>query len=93
MPDFFGLPPNCRPECTVNSECEAAKSCVRHKCINPCVDACGQNSECRVVNHAPICSCRIGFEGDPFIRCAPIIRKCISCITDLYNLEIRLHIY
>lgn len=75
MLDFFGSPPNCRPECTVNSECDSSKSCVRQKCIDPCVGACGQNAECRVVNHAPICSCRQGFEGDPFIRCSVIESK------------------
>lgn len=74
-PDFLGSPPNCRPECTVNSECESTKSCSRQKCINPCINTCGQNAECRVVNHAPICSCRQGFEGDPFIRCVVVESK------------------
>lgn len=75
MPDFFGSPPNCRPECTVNSECESVKSCVRQKCINPCIGACGQSSECRVVNHAPICSCPQGYQGDPFLMCTVIQSK------------------
>jgi hypothetical protein len=75
MPDFFGSPPNCRPECTINSECDATKSCVNQKCVNACIGVCGENAECRTVNHAPICSCRQGFQGDPFIRCAAIISK------------------
>lgn len=70
MPDFYGAPPNCRPECTVNSECDNTKSCIRQKCVDPCIGSCGQEAECRVVNHAPICSCRRGFEGDPFVKCA-----------------------
>lgn len=56
----------------MNSECDTSKSCSNHKCVNPCLNACGQNAECRVVNHAPICSCRQGFGGDPFIRCLSI---------------------
>lgn len=75
MPEFLGAPPNCRPECTVNSECEITKSCVRQKCVDPCVGVCGQNAECRVVNHAPICSCRRGYQGDPFIRCTIVESK------------------
>ena len=70
MPDFYGAPPSCRPECTVNSECDFSKSCIRQKCVDPCIGSCGQEAECRVVNHAPICSCRRGYEGDPFVRCA-----------------------
>lgn len=75
QPSYFGTPPNCRPECTVNSECDATKSCINKKCNNPCIDSCGRNSECRVVNHAPICSCRQGFSGDPFITCSPVESK------------------
>lgn len=83
--EFFGSPPNCRPECTVNSECDASKSCLNQKCVNPCANVCGIDAECRVVNHAPICSCRQGFEGDPFVRCLPEQSKYISTCTYLSN--------
>lgn len=91
MPDFFGLPPNCRPECTVNSECDSTKSCVRQKCINPCTGVCGENAECRVVNHAPICSCRQGFEGDPFIRCG-VIQSNYIYLNLIKNVSLNKHI-
>lgn len=39
------------------------------------IAACGQNSECKVINHNPICSCKPGFSGDPFVRCEHILRE------------------
>lgn len=47
------------------------EACVNQKCLNPCLGACGVNSECKVVNHNPICTCPLLFTGDPFIRCIP----------------------
>lgn len=67
--DYIGIPPSCRPECMVSSECPQDKACVRKKCIDPCPGTCGSNGRCQVVNHNPICSCPPGYNGDPFIRC------------------------
>jgi len=75
LPEYVGLPPGCRPECTVSSECNLDKACVRHKCVDPCPGVCGSSADCRVVNHAPLCSCQSGYTGDPFTRCYPIPRK------------------
>lgn len=72
LPNFFGSPPACRPECTVSSECSLDKACVNNKCIDPCIGSCGLNSNCQVINHSPICSCKIGHTGDPFTICRPI---------------------
>lgn len=69
LPDMLGAPPNCRPECIVASECAQDKSCINRKCKNPCVGACGQYARCQTVNHNPICSCPIGYQGDPFVIC------------------------
>lgn len=69
LPDMIGSPPNCHPECLVSSECPLDKSCINQKCRNPCESVCGLNARCQVVNHNPICSCELGFTGDPFIRC------------------------
>lgn len=63
------MPPQCRPECVISSECPQDKACVKQKCIDPCPGTCGENAICKVVNHNPICSCRKGFSGDPFTRC------------------------
>lgn len=69
MIGYNGIPPGCRPECTVSSECATNKACVNQKCVNPCPNHCGIQANCRVINHSPICSCNPGFTGDPFMRC------------------------
>lgn len=72
LQSYVGSPPNCRPECVVNSECDKQKSCRNLKCVDPCLNACGSNSKCKVLNHSPICSCKEGFTGDPFSSCYAI---------------------
>lgn len=69
LPDMIGMPPNCRPECLVSSECPLDKSCINQKCKNPCEGVCGLHARCQVVNHNAICSCELGYNGDPFVRC------------------------
>lgn len=68
---YIGSPPNCKPECVVSADCNLDKSCTSYKCRDPCPGTCGINARCQVVNHSPICSCKNGFVGDPFIRCVP----------------------
>lgn len=43
--------------------------CIRNKCKNPCPGTCGQNAQCDMISHMPVCSCPNGFIGDPFISC------------------------
>lgn len=69
--NYIGSPPNCRPECVVNSECSSNQACIRQKCSDPCLGACGSGSICNVINHTPICSCDNGFTGNPFEFCRP----------------------
>lgn len=61
--NFFGAPPNCRPECSSNSECDSTQACYKNKCRDPCPGTCGMNTECRVVNHSPLCQCKQDFVG------------------------------
>ena len=68
MPEMIGSPPNCRPECVINSDCPSDKACISRKCQDPCPGLCGQNAYCRVRNHVPICVCNHGYVGDPFSR-------------------------
>ena len=65
----MGSPPNCKPECTINSECSSNLVCMRQKCQNPCLGSCGILATCNVINHTPICSCPDGYTGDPFTMC------------------------
>lgn len=69
LPEFIGSPPNCRPECINNNECNNNLACIKQKCKNPCEGVCGENAECRVISHTPNCFCPIGYIGDPFTRC------------------------
>lgn len=67
--DSIGAPPNCRPECISNSECSNDLACINKKCSDPCEGSCGNNAECRVVSHTPVCVCPTGYTGDPFTQC------------------------
>ena len=69
LPEMIGTPPNCRPECIVNSDCSSETACINRKCQDPCPGLCGRNAYCRVRNHVPICVCNQGFIGDPFSSC------------------------
>lgn len=85
--NYVGSPPACRPECTVSSECSLDKACVNQKCVDPCRGTCGQNARCHVTNHNPICSCSVGYTGDPFVRCfaeESKLESILSCLWCIY---------
>jgi hypothetical protein len=63
--NFIGSPPNCRPECTVSTECADNLACIDLHCKSPCVDGiCGHMAECTVQKHRPLCKCRPGTNGN-----------------------------
>lgn len=74
---YIGQPPNCKPECTINSECPSDKACFETRCKDPCPGSCGSGAICAVVNHIPMCTCPTGYTGDPFTLCRllPATRK------------------
>ncbi|XP_054284354.1 versican core protein-like [Macrosteles quadrilineatus] len=60
------------PECQSNSHCPDDRSCRLQKCVDPCEDrVCGNNTDCYVKNHYPVCSCQVGFIGDAYNGCVP----------------------
>ena len=68
--DYFGIPPNCGPECVLDSDCYSNDlRCSQGRCISPCEGACGPNAECQVLQRKAICKCKSGFKGDPFSGC------------------------
>lgn len=79
MPDFRGQPPYCKPECVSNSECSPHLACIKQRCKDPCIDACGINADCRVVSHSAMCVCSQGYEGDPFTQC--FVKTAIKILT------------
>lgn len=72
MPGYIGVPPNCHPECVINSDCSANLACIKQKCRDPCPGSCGFNAHCSVLNHIPICTCFEGYTGDSFTNCYPV---------------------
>lgn len=71
LQNYIGSPPNCRPECSINSECPSNLACIREKCRDPCPGSCGTYAQCNVINHLPICNCIEEYTGDPFTNCYP----------------------
>lgn len=71
MPNYIGSPPNCRPECVVNSECLPSLACIQQKCQDPCIGSCGIGAICSVSGHTPMCMCPEGYSGDAFNICTP----------------------
>ncbi|KAF2350556.1 EGF-like domain [Trinorchestia longiramus] len=72
LPNFYGGPPNCHPECVVNSQCSSSLACINRKCQNPCADTCGDRAQCAVQNHKAICTCPPYLTGDAYLRCVEI---------------------
>ncbi|CAH2015289.1 unnamed protein product [Acanthoscelides obtectus] len=69
LPNYIGNPPNCKPECTINSECPSNLACINEKCKDPCPGSCGIGAVCEVRNHNPNCACPPGYSGDAFVTC------------------------
>ena len=61
---------SCRKgECEFDHECPASLACFSFNCRDPCIGVCGQNTDCTVRQHRPVCSCLDGFFGDPLASC------------------------
>lgn len=72
---YQGTPPDCRPECIVNTECPMNRACINQRCVDPCPGVCGINAKCDSLSHSPFCSCGPGQIGDPFVKCFDMPRK------------------
>ena len=82
--DYIGNPyVECKPECTVNSECPRDKACINNKCGDPCPGVCGAHATCSVNNHNAQCRCDPGYTGNAFVSCSRITTcKCFIGIRD-----------
>lgn len=85
LPQYSGSPPNCRPECTINTDCPSDKACINERCVDPCPGSCGIYANCRVQSHISICTCFEGYVGDPFDRCIPKVPTGIYHIFQLIS--------
>lgn len=87
--NYVGVPPQCRPECVVNTDCSPPLACISEKCRDPCPGSCGLNAKCTVQNHIPICSCLPDYTGDPFTQCTIIIAgECTNILLVILTHEI-----
>lgn len=55
------------PGCESDDDCKTEEACINRICRNPC--NCGYNTKCFVKNHRPICSCKVGYDGNPHTVC------------------------
>jgi len=89
---FIGSPPACRPECVTSSDCPFNLACLNQKCQDPCPGSCGRNSNCRIIKHNPICSCKNGFTGDPFTVCfqtpGMIFELCLILLILIFEINV-----
>jgi hypothetical protein len=76
---YLGTPPNCRPECTINSDCSSDRACINEHCIDPCPGSCGLHALCVTYNHLPTCNCPEDYTGDPFANCQYKPCKLTNC--------------
>lgn len=98
--NYQGSPPNCRPECRINSDCSMNLACVNERCRDPCQGSCGVLAICSVHNHISSCICPEGYSGDPFSSCSivPTTRKTIDILdfresADFMNSAYMKHIF
>lgn len=66
-------------ECQTNDDCESSKICDDGSCKNPCLGACGNNAQCKVVHRHAQCSCPSGYYGNPLIDCLKLACQKKSC--------------
>ncbi|XP_034146502.1 uncharacterized protein LOC117593913 [Esox lucius] len=56
--------------CSIDRVCQDSKVCREGKCISACNDnPCGINAVCTGANHAPKCTCRSPWVGNPYQGC------------------------
>ncbi|KAK7075249.1 hypothetical protein SK128_022663 [Halocaridina rubra] len=63
------------PVCRADNECPTKEACINQMCRSPC--GCGHNADCQIIDHRPVCTCQIDYQGNPDIGCFPI-----GCVVD-----------
>merc|ERR1711973_935273 len=71
-----------RGECVDHEDCAANRACYGYKCVDPCVSTssrsgqvCGTSARCDARNHGAVCSCPVGYDGDPLTSCRPSFNR------------------
>lgn len=63
-----------RGQCIDHADCAANQACYGYQCVDPCTSTtsrsvCGIGARCDARNHGAVCSCPIGYDGDPLSEC------------------------
>ncbi|KAK9880682.1 hypothetical protein WA026_011918 [Henosepilachna vigintioctopunctata] len=71
---------NCK--CINNVQCPAHLACVKAICVDLCLTGvkCGRKALCRMHNHKPVCTCEVGYTGDPSRVCHQVAHQ----VTNLF---------
>lgn len=59
-----------QPQCTIDADCLDTDKCNRGECVSACrIDVCGINALCNAAQHQAVCTCAIGYNGNPHVEC------------------------
>lgn len=52
-------------------DCLENEACYMSRCEDPCefTNACADTAKCQAKMHRPICTCPMGYEGNPAVKC------------------------
>ncbi|RZC36340.1 EGF 3 domain containing protein [Asbolus verrucosus] len=65
------LHPKAPKPCESDMDCLESEACYMSLCQDPCefTNACADTAKCQSKMHRPICTCPMGYEGNPAIKC------------------------
>lgn len=57
--------------CDLDTDCLDTEACFMSECHPVCgiPNTCAENADCQAKMHRPICTCKMGYEGNPAIKC------------------------
>lgn len=63
--------PKAPQPCESDSDCLESEACFMAVCQDPCefTNACAKTAKCQAKMHRPICTCPMGYEGNPAVKC------------------------
>ncbi|MPC53461.1 hypothetical protein E2C01_047354 [Portunus trituberculatus] len=71
------IPPVIAPvaiACKNDDHCPVDNSCLNHLCYDVCsLGICGEDAECKIDIHRPVCSCPPGTTGHPTVKCHALL--------------------
>lgn len=55
----------CRPECVLNTDCPLTQTCLRNKCVDPCILV----IKMQFATYTIMCTCPAGMTSNAFVFC------------------------